>query len=329
MYADGIYSLKDACKVAADIGLRHRRSGNKLTKSALHDLLNNPIYYGDFYWKGILYNGSHEPVISKELFDKVQNALNRRSSCPTGRQKHDFLFQGLLTCGHCGCAVVADMKKGKYVYYRCTGNKGTCLGKSGKYSKEEILDQQFVDSLNRLQLDDESADWIKRVMCESSADDHRQAENELLQLEKSKKRLEDRLEKMYMDRLDGVIEDDEYKRLSNKFRSEATDIKFSMECLRGKKQAQPITGARIIELSQKADSLYSEQVSSEKRKLLINVYSNSTLAGGMITPNFKQPFDMIAITNDDYKQKKATSGEESDLLEIWRPLQDSNLRPTA
>lgn len=198
MYAEGIYSLKDACRIAADIGLRHRRSGNKLAKSALHDLLNNPIYYGDFYWKGILYNGNHERIISKELFDKVQDALNRRSSCPTGRQKHDFLFQGMLTCGYCGCAVTADIKKGKYVYYRCTGNKGACPGKSGKYSREEILDQQFADSLNRLQLDNEVADWIKRVMCESSADDQRQAENEILQLEKNKKRLEDRLEKMYM-----------------------------------------------------------------------------------------------------------------------------------
>ena len=130
-----------------------------------------------------------------------------------------------------------------------------------------------------------------------------------------------------MDRLDGIIEEDEYKRLSKKFRSEVTDIKFSMERLRGEKQAQPITGARIIELSQKAASLYSEQVLPEKRKLLINVYSNSTLAGGMITTKFKQPFDMIAITNDDYQQKKATSSKESDLLEIWRPRDDSNVRP--
>ena len=327
MYADGVYSLKDACRVAADIGLRHRRSGNKLTKSALHDLLNNPIYYGDFYWKGILYNGSHEPIISKDLFDMVQAALDKRSSCPTGRQKHDFLFQGMLTCGYCGCAVTADIKKGKYIYYRCTGNKGACPGKSAKYSREESLDQQFADSLNRLQLDEEVVDWISRVMNESSDAEQKQNECSITELEKNRKRLEDRLEKMYLDMLDGILGEDEYKRLSNKFRSEVTDIKFSLERLRGDKQIQPITGARIIELSQKAASLYSGQVSSEKRKLLLNVYSNSTLAGGTVTPNFKQPFDMIAITNDEYQQKKATSGEESDLLETWRPRDDSNVRP--
>ena len=327
-YADGIYSLKDACKLAADLGLRHRRSGNKLTKSALHDLLNNPIYYGDFYWKGLLYNGCHEPIVSKELYDKVQAALNKRSSCPTGRQKHDFLLQGLLNCGYCGCAVVAEQKKNRYVYYHCTGNKGVCPGKTGKYSREEVLDQQFADSLYRLQLDGEVVDWISSVMNENTDAEQKQMECSIAELEKNRKRLEDRLEKMYLDKLDGVLGDDEYKRLSNKFRSELTDIKFSIERLRGDKQVQPITGKRILELAQKAASLYSGQISSEKRKLLLNVYSNSTLAGGTVTPNFKQPFNMIAITNDEYQQKKATSGKESDLLDIWRPRDDSNVRPT-
>ena len=65
----------------------------------------------------------------------------------------------------------------------------------------------------------------------------------------------------------------------------------------------------------------------EKRKLLLNVYSNSIWDRGILTPNFKQPFNIIAETNNEYQQKKATSGEESDLFEIWRPRDDSNVRP--
>ena len=113
LYATGMYSAKDLSKEAANIGLAHRKSGNKLAKSVVYDILNNPIYYGDFYWKKILYNGNHEPIISKELFDKVQKAMDTRSSCPTGRQTRNFIFQGMLTCGHCGCAVVAEIHKGK------------------------------------------------------------------------------------------------------------------------------------------------------------------------------------------------------------------------
>ncbi len=52
--------------------------------------------------------------------------------------------------------------------------------------------------------------------------------------------------------------------------------------------------------------------------------SNSVWASGELTANFNKPFDMIAITNDEYKQKKATSPQKSDLIEVWRPLPDLN-----
>jgi len=31
------------------------------------------------------------------------------------RIKHDFAFSGLVRCGHCGCTLVAEIKKGRYV----------------------------------------------------------------------------------------------------------------------------------------------------------------------------------------------------------------------
>ena len=316
LYAIGIYSMKDLCKEATMVGLVTRKRGNKLSNSAMYDILNNPIYYGDFYWKGILYNGTHEPIISKELFDNVQKAMDKRSKCPTGRQKHDFTFQGLLTCGHCGCAVVAEIKKGKYIYYHCTGNKGKC---PDKYAREEKIDVQFSQSLNQLEIDDDVLDWIVSVMSESTAESKKQRESEVTAIAQQKQRLEDRLEKMYLDKLDGIISNEEYTRLSKKFRSDLTDLKFRMEPLAVEKDDCLDSGKRLLELAQKAASLYSAQVPTEKRKLLNLVYSNSSWAGGELTPNYRKPFDMLAVSNQAYQRKKATFPEKSDLIEIWRP----------
>ena len=72
IYARGQHSLNDLAKEAKRHGLALRKSGNAQTVSALHDILKNPIYYGYFDWKGVLYAGAHEAVISKELYDKVQ-----------------------------------------------------------------------------------------------------------------------------------------------------------------------------------------------------------------------------------------------------------------
>ena len=324
-YATGLYSLKDICKEAARIGLVHRKSGNRLTKSAAYDLLNNPIYYGDFFWKGILYNGNHEPIITKQLFDAVQAVFNKRSSSPTGRQKHDFLFHGLMTCGRCGCAMVAEIKKGTYVYYHCTGNRGKC---PDKYVREELVDQQFTESLHRIQIDDEVADWIVGVMNSTTAEERARHEASIKALEQQQQILESRLEKMYLDKLDGDLTDDEYRRLANKFRSELTDIKFNLATLKEQTAPKTYDKGRILELAQNAARLYSGQVPAEKRKLLSCVYSNSTFAGGELAANFRKPFDMIAETNDEYRKKKATSPKKSGRFEIWRPRDDSNVRPS-
>ena len=66
----------------------------------------------------------HELLISTALFERVQEILDGRYSTKEKVTKHEFTFSGLVHCGHCGCALVGEKKKGKYVYYHCTGNKG-------------------------------------------------------------------------------------------------------------------------------------------------------------------------------------------------------------
>ena len=312
LYTTGLYSTTDLCKEASKIGLVHRRSGNKIAKSAMYDLLNNPIYYGDFLWKGILYSGSHEPIISKAVFDKVQQVLTRRSKCPTGRQKHDFLFHAMITCAHCGCAMVAEIQKGKYIYYHCTGNRGKC---PEKYTREEVIDQQYTESLRRIQMDNEVIEWIVKVMNSSTAEEREQKHTQAEALTLQRQRLEARLDKLYLDRLDGVLDEDEYKRLSNKFRNDLSDIKSNIDRINAQNEANINDGRRVLELAQKAASLYSAQIPEEKRKLLSTVCSNSTWGGGELTANFNKPFDIIAITNDEYKEKKAISPKKNDLFE--------------
>lgn len=55
-----------------------------------------------------------------------------------------------------------------------------------------------------------------------------------------------------------------------------------------------------------------------------SAYSNSSWAGGELTPNYRKPFDILAETNKAYQRKKATFPEKSDLVEFWRPLPDLN-----
>ena len=63
----------------------------------------------------------HTPrLISPELYAQAQSVLRGHNRPKYG--KHDIAFRGLLTCAHDDCTVTGELKKNKYVYYRCTGH---------------------------------------------------------------------------------------------------------------------------------------------------------------------------------------------------------------
>ena len=136
------------------------RYGNKLTLSILYGTLNNPYYYGRFEWpvkSGNWYDVSHESIVSKELFDKVQA---RFKAMPKGRTgtKH-FDFTGTMKCGECGSSITAEEKwktlsdgsKKKYIYYLCT--KYTKRNCTQSTINEKQLIPQLVSLMDGVNID--------------------------------------------------------------------------------------------------------------------------------------------------------------------------------
>jgi hypothetical protein len=78
-YALGDLSLDLVTDALAERGLRNRL-GNPPGKSAIHRMLRNPAYAGIVRWKGVEREGTHPPLISRDLFDKVQSVLGAHSS---------------------------------------------------------------------------------------------------------------------------------------------------------------------------------------------------------------------------------------------------------
>jgi site-specific DNA recombinase len=102
----------------------HAETGILINRSYLEVMLKNPFYIGRFVWRGIEYKGAHTPLISPELFQRVQDAFSGHNK-PKYR-KHQFAFAGILRCAHDGCTVTTELQKNKYVYYRCSHGRGRC-----------------------------------------------------------------------------------------------------------------------------------------------------------------------------------------------------------
>ena len=93
-----------------DINFKSR--GNKnMTLSSVYVVLQNPFYYGVFEYpekSGNWYDGKHQPLITKELFDKVQEQLKRDRIVRSDIK--EFAFTKLMLCGSCGSGICADEK---------------------------------------------------------------------------------------------------------------------------------------------------------------------------------------------------------------------------
>ena len=134
------------------------RSGKKVTLSQIYLMLKNPFYYGQFEYPlggGKWYKGSHEPLISKEVFDKVQSQLVVPRKAKWGSK--GFAFKHIIKCAACRASIVGEEKfkklldgsVKKHIYYHCSGSKECKYTKP--YIREEKLIEQlaaFIDSLD-------------------------------------------------------------------------------------------------------------------------------------------------------------------------------------
>jgi hypothetical protein len=84
LYSTGRYSLSELRRIISEDLLQVGQRKNTLSKSALHKMLTNPFYHGDFWYDNVLYQGIHEPLITVALFDRVQERLIEKSHQPGG-----------------------------------------------------------------------------------------------------------------------------------------------------------------------------------------------------------------------------------------------------
>jgi DNA invertase Pin-like site-specific DNA recombinase len=289
-YATGKYSVEEIARIAHADGLAYRKSGAPVPKSSVHKILRNRIYSGDFDFDGTTYTGSYAPIVSRELWQQVQGVLDGRNARKTRRVKHDFAFGGLLTCGHCGCALVGDIKKGRYVYYRCTHFKRNC---PEPYTREEVLEQKFTDMLNGIHFSPDVLAWAADAMREGHVDERKAHADAILRLQREHQRVQDRIDRMYDDKLDRRIDNEFFDRKAAEFRAEQSRIMADIAVHQAAMGGYVDEGARLGDLAHRAGALFEVQPAAEKRKLLDYVVSECRWKGGELETVFREPFGMM------------------------------------
>jgi len=158
LYATGDYSLSDIVRLMNQWGFITAK-GKRIHKSVVVHMFTNPFYFGMMKYAGELYKGKHKPIISRYIFDKVQQAFIEHSNTKSKlRKKKDFPFIGFMRCGECGRMITAELQKGHH-YYRCTKKNVKCFQ---RYIREESLIEQIRKNIKEVWITDE----ITKLMIE-------------------------------------------------------------------------------------------------------------------------------------------------------------------
>lgn len=146
------------------------RKNMKIHLSMIYSMLKNPFYYGEFEYpsgSGNWYHGKHQPLITKELFDKVQARCIVPQKVKWGSK--DFPFKGYIKCASCGASIVGEEKfkklkdggKNRHVYYHCS--RKINYNCPERYLPESALINQLVGISHLLKVSKKNAEpglWI-------------------------------------------------------------------------------------------------------------------------------------------------------------------------
>ena len=162
IYASGKVRLEDLAELWEKSDVLSRGS-RRIHISRLSFILQNPFYYGHFRYCGEIHEGKHEPIITKDLYDRA-NAVLRGRGHRQDVKNAPSPYCGLLRCGDCGMGITAEVrvkrqKNGNvhhYTYYRCTRKSKTHQCSEAPV-RSELLDEQLSALLEQYAMPQE---WI-------------------------------------------------------------------------------------------------------------------------------------------------------------------------
>lgn len=304
LYATGHYSLLSLKRKMIADGMVYR-NGKNFYKHTVEVILKNEFYTGVFYWNGKKYeNAQHEAIISKELFRKVQSILIKPNKYKS--RKDLFAFSNLLACGVCECSVTGQIQKNKYIYYHCSGYKGDC---KQPYLREEIIEDQISAMLANIEVSDEIQEMVLSELRENMREKLEYHNHTVQQITKQIAVLQNRIEQAYMDKLDGNITEEFWRKQTEKWSHDKAALSAQLAGFQ-QSDVQHLDNANLIfELAKKASGLFKRANHEQKRKLMEMLFSNCVLTDRNLDLKLRSPYDLIL--------ESAKTGN-------WRPQGDLN-----
>ena len=319
MYATGEYPLAQIRKIINSLGLVGKK-GKALSVSNYQYMLKNPIYYGVIEYNGEMYDGKHEPIITKKLFDSVQEVMMRKSKPKTPKLK-PYIYRGLFRCGECGCFITTETQKG-HNYLRCTKRKNPC---QQKYVREEIITSQIKEEIKKVSL---SSAWANASIefFENEKMKTAQAESSFAQkLRDELVEIETKLDRLLDLHLEGSLSQTEYATKKQKLILAKKDLEEKISSFGRKSNNRFELAINFIKEANQAEKCVQQENPERIRDFLKKIGSNFRIADRTLFLDFVPAFKIAEKYHAEARSAEATSFNFAE-CKTWRRDRDSNPR---
>ncbi len=272
LYATGNYSLTKLEEELYSRGLR-ARSGKRVLHKRLHVLIQDPFYYGSFLWKSQKYSGKHEPIIGRDLFDKVQKILKRKINQPRFNI-HNPLFKTMIVCEGCGKSLTWEKQKSHW-YGHCNNHLTSRKCPKKTYIREEKVEEQLRPIFKKIAPKNKDLlKWIEDVICCEFKEKIGERENEIHRLNTHLGMIRTKKDKIYMAKLEGTVPLEFCERQIAHISAEEENFQSALVRINNQSDEYQNLALIVHELAFNADAIYEMAENDDKRVLFNQLFTN-------------------------------------------------------
>ena len=220
----------------------------------------------------VVVEGTHEPIIDRETFDKVRALVNSRRH--TRSRTYDFLLKGLIFCHECGYPLAVLNRKNAAgedrLYFVCrTYQRFTKAGVCTSHTiKEQTVTQAVIEKVQEVCWQYLRADQLlpaaKREVAKALAEASN--EKEIASLKAKIESLTIHLDKVYMDKLSGILDEADFQRIYTKVKADRAALEQRLSQL----DRPDYSPAEQVDLAKKLVERFLETASTN-RELLVSL----------------------------------------------------------
>ncbi|MFY0674274.1 MAG: recombinase family protein [Bacteroidia bacterium] len=312
-FATGTYQQEE-------VRFKYWQKGLRIPRSRIRPILENPVYTGKVKIKAYedepeqIVHGLHDPLVSEEIFNRVDRVLNKpkEDKSKYSKRSSDFPLRGEVTCRSCNKPLTGSFSKSKtgkkYGYYHCNH---PCKSRVGN----KKVDEWVESTLNKIKPSKEVVALYQEVLKKELRLKNGDIEKELKNIESQISTLQIKKKSVEEKFIDDLIDADTYKIWKTNIGKELDDFELRKEQIQKGFNQTLKDLQKAAQLITELSKLYKQAEPKDKKTIVSSIFSEnlSVEKNEIQTPRFNQVVELICaptLNKRGFKNKKGNALHE-------------------